>query len=122
MRKLASHYIWYNTLYRFHCIVLEGQQIAELFPLEQEEAGIEFLNGLLWVAPQGIKPWDWIGERIGKGQETCSLCEWIGSQSAPQKGIRKDQKITIWHFPDLTLPASEFCTDNGSGYRYVQRL
>ncbi|MCD7931806.1 MAG: hypothetical protein LUH15_10835 [Tannerellaceae bacterium] len=121
MRKIASHYILVNRLYRLHYLKIEGnKQFAGLFPLEQEEAGIEFYNGLLWVVSaeeNGQKPW----EEWGKQYAATPLGELL-QKAEPGPEFKNGDAVAIYHFPDLSLPASEFSTDNGSCNSHIQRL
>jgi len=53
MKKFASHFIWFQgERYRLHYIIIEETgKLSGIFPLEQEQAGTAFFNGVLIPMP-----------------------------------------------------------------------
>lgn len=121
MRKIASHYLITNQLYRFHYIVIENGQFLNIHPFDNEEAGIEFRNGLLWIIPASFPadklPWiSWV-----QAYPSFTLKQLI-QEKQPGLFITPGEEVIIYHFPDLSLTASELGTNNSRSNPHVQRL
>ncbi|MCC8155411.1 MAG: hypothetical protein LIP01_15260 [Tannerellaceae bacterium] len=121
MRKLASHYILCGELFRFHCLAIDAEQFSSIYPLEQEEAGVAFYNGLLWVLPASLPAKELPWHTWQKSTPAIPLKEKIQTLDIGYP-VQPDDTIMVWHFPDLTLSASEFSADNSRGNTYIQRL
>ena len=49
MRRVASHYVYWNGLFRMHYVELDDEGcLAGVYPLEGEIAGTEFYDGVLF--------------------------------------------------------------------------
>lgn len=45
MRRIASHYIYWNSFFPMHYVELDEEEcLAGVFPLEEEIAGTEFMT------------------------------------------------------------------------------
>lgn len=48
MRRVASHYVYWNELFRMHYVELDDTGcLVGVFPLEGEQAGTEFYDGII---------------------------------------------------------------------------
>ncbi len=134
MKRLAAHYIVLpgNRIYKQHYIVLDDQDcICGVHPLNQEVAGTEFYNGLLFPIFRNF-------ETTGAGilEELKSLQNehpessvfellqyFFQSNEVCFPGFTgEDSPVFIFRLDGINLPASKLCADNGSCHAYIQRL
>lgn len=55
MRRIASHYVYWQRWYKLHYIELDAAGcLVGVFPLVQEIAGTEFYDGTLTIVPLGM--------------------------------------------------------------------
>lgn len=54
MRRVASHYVYWNGLFRMHYVELDDAGcLTGIYPLEGEIAGTEFYDGILFPVVEG---------------------------------------------------------------------
>lgn len=109
MRRIASHYIYWQRWHRMHYLELDANGcLVGVFPLDQEIANTEFYDGTLILMPVDFPfiindfiPAQWMSEadRIVPGTQ-----------------------VAVYRLTGFTPSASEFGTDNGGSNCHIQRL
>lgn len=124
MRRVASHYVYWNGLHRMHYVELSDEaQLNGVFPLVEEIAGTEFYDGILIpvafagnmekVSGKISYPWN-DDPAIRREQAVKSVLSSLNGRLA-----EVGEKVSLL---SLQLSAAEFGTDNRCGYGYVKRL
>ncbi len=112
MRRIASHYIYWNGLHRMHVLELTGTgTVARLFPLTGEIAGTEFYDGLVFPFPQDA----------GAGTPNLFFTD-RARWRIQVDHITEETPVHLYHITGSTLPPAELCTDNRCCDGYVERL
>ena len=126
MRRVASHYIYWNELFRMHYVELDDAGcLLGVFPLEGEQAGTEFYDGImLLVAAEGEK-------KVAHPIEICYasdpkplgidfLRNALSNIELPEwTEIGKPTDLLLLSVP---LSATKLGTNNSSSNGYIKRL
>ncbi|MCD8193653.1 MAG: hypothetical protein LUD74_03725 [Tannerellaceae bacterium] len=112
MRRVASHYIYWNRLHRMHVLELTGTgTITALFPLTAEIAGTEFYDGLLFPFPQDA------GEAT-PGLFFTDRARWRTLVDS----ITPQTPVYLYRVSGSTLPPAELCANNCCCDGHIERL
>lgn len=110
MRRIASHYIYWQKWYRMHYLELDAEGcFAGVYPLEQEIAGTEFYDGTLIPVP---------ADTIFPAGGVCTPTQWMSAAGKVIKGT----PACICRLTGFTPATSELGTNDGGGDCHVQRL
>ncbi|MCC8143592.1 MAG: hypothetical protein LIO97_06650 [Tannerellaceae bacterium] len=112
MRRVASHYIYWNGLHPMHVLELTGTgSIARLFSLAGEIAGTEFYDGLIFPFPR---------------EEATGLPRLFFTDRARWwmlvNRISPQTPVYLYRISGTLLPPAELCTDNCSCDGHIERL
>lgn len=109
MRRIASHYIYWQKWYRMHYLELDAEgRFAGVFPLEQEIANTEFYDGTLLPVPSGVS----------FPPSGAFSMEWL----AVSDRVTVSSFVHIYRLTGISPASPELGTDNGCGDCHVQRL
>lgn len=108
MRRIASHYIYWQKWYRMHYLELDDQGcFVGVYPLDREIAGTEFYDGVLLPLPERTDP-----------SEIYSFPEkWFKLTDNVVKGA----KVQLFRLTGIH-PASELGADHSRGNGHIERL
>ncbi len=109
MRRIASHYIYWQKWYRMYYLELDADnRLIGIFPLEQEIAHTEFVDGTLIPLPVETSfspnvPFsdDWLKEA---DMVTVSSC------------------VAVYHLPYVSPATTELGTNDSRRDCHIQRL
>lgn len=108
MRRIATHFIWYQHVYHMHYVELDDEgKFVGIYPLTEEISGTEFYDGVLIPCLQSKK--------ITKQELFDS---WIEKTKEVIPGILVD----IYHLTGLSLSAAKLGTNDSSSDCHIQRL
>lgn len=110
MRRIASHYIYWQKWYCMHYLELDAEgRLVGVFPLEQEIAHTEFYDGTILPVPSDVTfPPAGISSPAG----------WL----AVADSVTVSSFVHVYRLTGISPAASELGTDNGSGNCHIQRL
>ena len=127
MRRVASHYIYWKQFYRMHYVELDDKGVLTgVFPLEEEIAGTEFYDGILFPVVE-------VGKELHAGETKVSClrakslmlmepgfdaCRELGLPQAA--GIGEPACLLLLN--GISLPAAKLGTDDGCRNGYIKRL
>lgn len=127
MRRVASHYVYWNGLLRMHYVELDDEgRLAGVYPLEGEIAGTEFYDGILF--PVGIVgeafpvgeikiPWRW--DKLFRQKEPgFDACRELGLPQAAAIG----ETACLLLLGGISLATAKFGADDSRSDGYIQRL
>ncbi|RHO67795.1 hypothetical protein DW083_17010 [Parabacteroides sp. AF48-14] len=127
MRRVASHYIYWKQFYRMHYVELDDKGVLTgVFPLEEEIAGTEFYDGILFpVVKTGEKfhahetkiPCPWNNNFMGM-ESGFDVCRELGLPQAA--GIGEPACLLLLN--GISLTAAKLGTDDGCRNGYIKRL
>ncbi len=109
MRRLASHYIYWQRWYHLHYVELDAEGcLVGVFPLEHEIASTEFYDGALIIVPSidGGLPSEVFGPQWLKASDRVGV-------SSP---------VRVYLLTGITPATAELGTYHSSGDCHVKRL
>ena len=120
MRRIASHYIYWNSFFPMHYVELDEEEcLAGVFPLEEEIAGTEFYDGLLILASISTLC---TGERgafdMRRGETLAEALERQGFTPISRTGL----PVCLLLLSGISPATAKFGADDGRGDGYIQRL
>lgn len=127
MRRVASHYMYWNGLLRMHYVELDDAGcLVGIYPLEDEVAGTEFYDGILFPVVQVGKEFHASGTKVPclwnpnsmSMESRFDVCRELGLPEAAKVG----EPTSLFLLRGVSLTATEFGTDNSRGNGYIQRL
>ncbi|WP_298551113.1 hypothetical protein [uncultured Parabacteroides sp.] len=127
MRRVASHYVYWNGLFRMHYVELDDEGcLAGVYPLDSEIAGTEFYDGILFPVVE-------VGKELHAGETKVSClrakslmlmepgfdaCRELGLPQAAAIG----EAACLLLLAGIPLTTAEFGADDGRSDGYIQRL
>ena len=106
MRRIASHYIYWQRWYHLHYVELDDAGcLVGVFPLEKEIASTEFYDGALILVPDDCPPSEAFDEQWLKASDR------VGASSP----------VGVYLLTGIT-PTAELGTYHRSGDCHVKRL
>lgn len=109
MRRIASHYIYWQKWYRMHYLELDADgRLVGVFPLDQEIANTEFYDGTLFPMPVDFS----------FKKDEFIPAQWMSEVDQIVEG----KKVSVYRLIGFTPSASEFGAYNGGGDCHIQRL
>lgn len=127
MRRIASHYVYYQQLFRLSYIELsDNGQFIGVYPLSEEIAGTEFRDGILIPVACSNKKNLSEGFPISSGRISDFsrkevLSEMLG-QACLSDGIEAGTPVRLFLLNISSLAATELRTDHSCGNSHVERL
>lgn len=126
MRRVASHYLYWKELYRMHYVELDDAgSLVGVFPLEGEQAGTEFYDGIILPVLSGEGKT--FGQRVeipwASGHENLNialLADALSDLDIP--GWAEVGKPTELLLLSVPLAAAKLGADNSSRNGYIKRL
>ncbi|MBE6301099.1 MAG: hypothetical protein E7085_04465 [Parabacteroides distasonis] len=126
MRRVASHYLYWKELYRMHYVELDDAgSLVGVFPLEGEQAGTEFYDGI--ILPVFSGEGKTFGQRVeipwASGHENLSialLADALSDLDIP--GWAEVGKPTELLLLSVPLAAAKLGADNSCRNGYIKRL
>lgn len=127
MRRVASHYVYWNELFRMHYVELDDAGcLAGIYPLEGEIAGTEFYDGILFPVVEGGKIFHADGTKIPCRWKCGSMPVESASDAYRKLGLPQAAEIgkaaVLLLLGGVPLAAAEFGADDGCCDGYIQRL
>lgn len=126
LRRVASHYIYWQKAYRLHYIELTDKGcIAGIYPLKNEIAGTAFYNGVLFPVPAvlNMEPAALLNFLIALQKENpeAGLFELPGF-SAIINEANLTEPVVLYRLSGICLSPPKLCADNGCCNGYIERL
>lgn len=107
MRRIASHYIYWQKWHRLHYVELDDAGcLVGVFPLEQEIAFTEFYDGALILVPSDDCPPSEVFDK-----------QWLKASN----GVGVSSSVQVCLLTGIT-PATKLGTYHSSGDCHVKRL
>ncbi|MCC8172479.1 MAG: hypothetical protein LIP00_12010 [Parabacteroides sp.] len=105
--RFAAHFIYYNGLFRMHCLELDAEGcVRSVFPLHEEIAGTSFYNGIIVAAPVTVTLPDllrYIREEWPAGLPVSGLTGWLGTaQAAAFLQVPPGEPVALFQAPRFT--------------------
>lgn len=127
MRRVASHYVYWNGLFRMHYVELDDEGcLAGVYPLDCEIAGTEFYDGILFPVVEVGK-----GFHVGEIKVPClwnknfmlmepdfDACRELGLPQAAAIG----ETACLLLLGGIPLATAKFGADDSRSDGYIQRL
>ena len=127
MRRVASHYVYWNGLFRMHYVELDDEGcLAGVYPLEGEIAGTEFYDGVLFPVVDAGEEFHADETKVPcRGNKSFMPME-LGFDACRELGFPPaaviGESACLLLLGGIPLATAKFGADDSRGNGYVQRL